>query len=407
MMTPKVYTVTQLNARVGALIASDPELQIVFIEGELSNVHMNLKSGHLYFSLKDKDSVIRAVMFSWAVRNLRFKPEDGMKVIMRAQVTVYEAGGQYQLRVEDMQPDGVGVLAMQLEQLKKKLGAQGLFDPEHKKPIPAIPETVGVITSPTGAALRDIMDIIGRRFPSVEIILAPVLVQGDGAPEQLIRAVKMFSEHHAADVLIIGRGGGSMEDLWAFNDEGLARAIYDCPIPVISAVGHESDTTIADYVADLRAPTPSAAAELAVFDYAVFANKMDTYRSRLTHAALQTVREKKDTLRTRSLRLAYLHPSTRIREMKKDLRQKADRLSADMKQVLEGASHKLALSAQRISSLSPQDKINQGYAFLAGKNGEPITDISKVHIGETMRAYVSDGWIEAQVTDVEKGKNYD
>ena len=255
-------------------------------------------------------------------------------------------------------------------------------------------------------AIRDIYNVAERGNPHGKFILEPVIVQGEEAPESIIAGLKRIAGY-PVDVVIVGRGGGSIEDLWAFNDERVAQAIFDCPVPVISAVGHESDTTIADYVADLRAPTPSAAAELAVFDYAVFANKMDTYRSRLTHAALQTVREKKDTLRTRSLRLAYLHPSTRIREIKKDLRQKADRLSADMKQILEGASHKLALSAQRISSLSPQDKINQGYAFLAGKNGEPITDISKVHIGETMRAYVSDGWIEAQVTDVEKGKNYD
>lgn len=215
MITPKVFTVSQLNSHISNLIASDPQLQTIFIEGELSNVNINIKSGHMYFSLKDKNSVVRAVMFSWNVRNLRFRPEDGMKVIMRAQVTVYEPSGQYQLRVEDMQPDGVGVLAMQLEQLKKKLGAEGLFAEEHKKPIPAIPKTVGIITSPTGAALRDILDIIGRRYPCVDIVIAPTLVQGEEAPAQLISAVQTFSQHHAADVLIIGRGGGSMEDLWA------------------------------------------------------------------------------------------------------------------------------------------------------------------------------------------------
>ena len=236
MITPKVFTVSQLNARISNLIASDEELQMIFIEGELYNVNLNTKSGHLYFSLKDINAVVRAVMFSWSVRNLRFRPEDGMKVIMRAQVTVYEPAGQYQLRVEDMQPDGVGVLAMQFEQLKKKLSAEGLFDQKHKKPIPAFPKTVGIITSPTGAALRDIMDIIGRRYPCVELVLAPVPVQGEEAPSQLISAVELFSEHFAADVIIIGRGGGSMEDLWAFNDEGLARAIYACEIPVISAV---------------------------------------------------------------------------------------------------------------------------------------------------------------------------
>ena len=262
--TPKVFTVSQLNERISGLIASDSELQTIFIEGELSNLRMNAQSGHLYFSLKDSKSVVRAVMFSWALKNLRFLPEDGMKVIMRAQVTVYEPMGQYQLKAEDMQPDGVGVLTMQLEQLKKKLDAEGLFDPAHKKPLPKYPRTVGIITSPTGAALRDMLDIIGRRYPCAEVVLAPVLVQGEAAPAQLINAVNLFSESRAADVVIIGRGGGSMEDLWAFNHEALARAVYECEVPIISAVGHETDTTLCDFVSDLRAPTPSAAAELAV-----------------------------------------------------------------------------------------------------------------------------------------------
>ena len=396
MMTPKVYTVTQLNARVGALIASDPELQIVFIEGELSNVHMNLKSGHLYFSLKDKDSVIRAVMFSWAVRNLRFKPEDGMKVIMRAQVTVYEAGGQYQLRVEDMQPDGVGVLAMQLEQLKKKLGAQGLFDPEHKKPIPAIPETVGVITSPTGAALRDIMDIIGRRFPSVEIILAPVLVQGDGAPEQLIRAVKMFSEHHAADVLIIGRGGGSMEDLWAFNDEGLARAIYDCPIPVISAVGHETDTTICDFVSDLRAPTPSAAAELAVPNRVdLYANLISMYRR-----GINAFNTKNDSLNQQVEQISRLISAHSPMPVVENHLQMLNQFSFRAKKATEGALQRSSALAQelfsKVEALNPVAVLNRGFAYVKREEIQ-ICSSEMLKKGDVIDIIFKDGSVKAKI----------
>lgn len=396
MMTPKVFTVSQLNARVSALITSDPELQTVFIEGELSNVHMNLKSGHLYFSLKDKDSVIRAVMFSWAVRGLRFTPEDGMKVIMRAQVTVYEAGGQYQLRVEDMQPDGVGALAMQLEQLKKKLGAQGLFDPEHKKPIPAIPETIGVITSPTGAALRDIMDIIGRRFPSVEIILAPVLVQGEGAPEQLIRAVKLFSEYYAADVLIIGRGGGSMEDLWAFNDEELARAIYDCPIPVISAVGHETDTTICDFVSDLRAPTPSAAAELAVPNRVdLYANVISLYRRGIT--AFNT---KNDQLNQQIDQLSRLISAHSPMPVVENRLQMLDQLLARSQKATESSLQRATAHSQelfvKVEALNPVAVLNRGFASV--KRGEEYIDSAhSLNKGDMIDITFKDGKVKAEI----------
>lgn len=396
MITPKVFTVSQLNARISALIASDPELQTIFIEGELSNVNMNRKSGHLYFSLKDKDSVVRAVMFSWSVRNLRFHPVDGMKVIIRAQVNVYEAGGQYQLRVEDMQPDGVGALAMQLEQLKTKLGAEGLFAAEHKKPIPEMPNTVGVITSPTGAALRDIMDIIGRRFPCVEIVLAPVLVQGDGAPAQLINAVRTFSDHLAADVLIIGRGGGSMEDLWAFNDEGLARAIYDCEIPVISAVGHETDTTICDFVSDLRAPTPSAAAELAVPNRVdLMENIVETYR-RGTGALENRIRLLQNETDHMSRLTAAHSPLPAV----ENLAQIVDQLFLRAQNAAENRYQTTAARSQelftKLEALNPAAVLNRGFAYLM-KGEKNVRSVKDVQSGDLLDVTLKDGAIRTKV----------
>lgn len=396
MATPKVFTVSQLNSHIADLIASDQELQMIFIEGELSNVNINAKSGHIYFSLKDKDSVIRAVMFSWSARNLRFRPESGMKVIMRAQVTVYEAGGQYQLRVEDMQPDGVGVLALQLEQLIKKLDAEGLFAAEHKKPIPAFPKIIGIITSPTGAALRDIMDIIGRRYPCVELVLAPVLVQGEEAPSQLIRAVKLFSDNKAADVIIIGRGGGSMEDLWAFNDEGLARAIYDCEIPVISAVGHETDTTICDFVSDLRAPTPSAAAELAV------PNKIDLldvvqnlFRQAIT--SVNNLIEAKDQDSQKLGELVSAHsPMDSLEqyvELTESFAARATQAANHDIDTLTASSHELF---SKVEALNPVAVLNRGYAYITHDDNN-VSSVHDVESGDSIDVRLKDGSFTAIV----------
>ena len=396
MITPQVFTVSQINSRVSSLIASDPALQTVFVEGELSNVNINSKSGHMYFSLKDSKSVIRAVMFAWSVRNLRFRPEDGMKVIMRAQVTVYEPAGQYQLRVEDMQPDGVGVLAMQLEQLKKKLGSEGLFAAEHKKPIPAMPKTVGVITSPTGAALRDIMQIIGRRFPIAQIVLAPVLVQGEEAPAQLARAVRLFSDQRVADVLIIGRGGGSMEDLWAFNDEDLARAIYDCEIPVISAVGHETDFTICDFVSDLRAPTPSAAAELAVPDSADLNAVIDSalYKVRSSlYNRMTLLRQQYD--RSSKLIEAY-SPFEEVNKQRKFIDALSDRakyLAESRLSTAQAAAGELIAKAQ---ALDPLAVLNRGFSYVV-KDDHPAVSVYDIKSGDMVDIVFKDGRVKAEI----------
>ena len=259
MQNTLVLSVSQLNRYIKMNFDADENLANIFISGEISNFTNHYRTGHLYFTLKDDSAAVRAVMFNSSAKRLKFMPEDGMKVIARGRVSVYEASGQYQLYVDDMQPDGVGALNLAYEQLKDKLQKEGLFSELHKKPLPPYAEKVGVITSPTGAAVRDIINVLGRRFPYAEIVFCPVLVQGDGAHLQLTDAVNLFNSERAADVIIIGRGGGSIEDLWEFNDEGLARAVYNSEIPVISAVGHETDFTICDFVADMRAPTPSAA----------------------------------------------------------------------------------------------------------------------------------------------------
>lgn len=395
-MFSKVLTVSQLNSYIGGLIASDGNLQGLLVEGELSNVNINSKSGHMYFSVKDKNSVIRAVMFSWSVRNLKFRPADGMKVIIRAQVTVYEPSGQYQLRVEDMQPDGVGALAMQLEQLKKKLNAEGLFDDSHKKPLPDFPRTVGVITSPTGAALRDICDILGRRFPCAEVVLAPVLVQGEEAPAQLIRAVNMFSVNNAADVIIIGRGGGSMEDLWAFNDEGLARAIYECRIPVISAVGHETDVTICDFVSDLRAPTPSAAAELAVPDRVdLYANIVSVYREGTSALYGKLNLYQNDT--ERLYRLTEAHsPALKTDKYTELVTSYAARAHNTANARFDGVLAQSRELFSKLEALNPMAVLNRGFAYVS-KEGKNVASAKDVKSGDIVDIRLRDGSLKAEI----------
>lgn len=397
MNTPKIITVSQLNFYLKSLIDNDQNLRFVFLEGEISNLTDHYSSGHIYFSLKDEKSVVKAVMFSYAAKNLKFKPENGMKVILRARVSVYEPSGQYQLYVEDMQPDGVGALSLQFEQLKEKLSKEGLFDKAHKKPIPTFPETIGVITSPTGAAVRDILNILSRRYPSADIVMCPVLVQGENAASQLTQAIKRFSESKIADVVIIGRGGGSQEDLWAFNDENLARAIYDCETPVISAVGHETDFTICDFVSDLRAPTPSAAAELAVPDKDELTAELMAQRQYLSALIDKKLLSFESSLDNSSRLLSAYSPLNIIEIGEKDMKNLSDRMLSVSKQLIENNTKNLTETASKLSALNPVAVLMRGYSYITDTDNKTVSSVSDVNVGDKINIKVSDGTLSAVV----------
>ena len=397
MNTPKIITVSQLNFYLKSLIDNDQNLRFVFLEGEISNLTDHYSSGHIYFSLKDEKSVVKAVMFSYAAKNLKFKPENGMKVILRARVSVYEPSGQYQLYVEDMQPDGVGALSLQFEQLKEKLSKEGLFDKAHKKPIPTFPETIGVITSPTGAAVRDILNILSRRYPSADIVMCPVLVQGENAASQLTQAIKRFSESKIADVVIIGRGGGSQEDLWAFNDENLARAIYDCETPVISAVGHETDFTICDFVSDLRAPTPSAAAELAVPDKDELTAELMAQRQYLSALIDKKLLSFESSLDNSSRLLSAYSPLNIIEIGEKDMINLSDRMLSVSKQLIENNTKNLTETASKLSALNPVAVLMRGYSYITDTDNKTVSSVNDVNVGDKISIKVSDGILSAVV----------
>lgn len=374
-------TVTQVNRFLKSLIDGDGRLSDIYIAGEISNFTQNARSGHMYFSLKDESSAIRAVMFANAAGRLRFRPEDGMRVIIRGRVSVYEPAGQYQLYAEDMQPDGVGALSLAFEQLKARLAAEGLFDRERKRTIPVCPMRIGLITSPTGAALQDMLNIIGRRWPICEAVLCGVQVQGAGAPGQLIAALKTLNLLEACDVIIIGRGGGSMEDLWAFNHEGLARAVAASKIPVISAVGHETDFTICDFAADLRAPTPSAAAELCTPDCQ---GLMDSIRSYNVYFH----RKARDTLAYYRQSLDLLMGGSLLSDRGGYVKLRRDtvdgltvRLDGAIKDKLSGCKNELVLAAAKLDVLSPLKALSRGYAVVYHE-GKAVRDLSALPEGE-------------------------
>lgn len=394
---PKVISVSQLNFYVKSLLDNDMNLNAVFITGEISNLTDHYKSGHIYLSLKDEKSVIRAVMFAGNARNLKFKLENGMKIIACGRVTVYEPTGQYQLYIESMQPDGIGALSLAYEQLKNKLEKLGMFDSSKKKTIPRYPRNIGVITSPTGAAVQDIKNILTRRFPCVNIIMAPVLVQGDSAPAQLVDAVKKMDDNSLADVIIIGRGGGSIEDLWAFNSEELAYAIYNCRTPVISAVGHETDFTICDFVSDLRAPTPSAAAELAVPDkneLLSYYNSQRQYLSAMIDSKIQTELKKLDNLKAQTQSNS---PSVKIN----DYRNTLDLLNEKMQSVClrryENSLQNVKALGTQLEALNPVSVLQRGYSF-AEKDGKVISSVKELKTDDVFELNLKDGKISAKVT---------
>ena len=393
---PRVLSVSQINFYIKSIIENDGSLQFVLVTGEISNLTVHQRSGHIYLSLKDSNSVISAVMFAGNARRLKFRLENGMKVICRGRISVYEPSGRYQLYIEDMQSDGVGALTLAFEQLKKSLAQKGLFDNAHKKPLPKFPKTIGVITSPTGAAVQDITNIIRRRFPSADIVLAPVLVQGESAPEQLVRAVNKFSASKIADVIIIGRGGGSAEDLWAFNDEQLAYAVYNCETPIISGVGHETDFTVCDFVADVRASTPSAAAELAVPDRQELMSyyfKQKQYISAMLDRKIKTAQLR---LENQQRRMSASSPKLKAEQLEKQLSAKSEKLTRFMKIYISDKENKLFAAKGKLDGLNPLNVLNRGYA-IAEKDEKIITSSKQLKDGDDFTVILSDGKINAKV----------
>lgn len=390
-----VYTVKQVNSYIKNMFTQDFMLNRIYVKGEVSNCKYHT-SGHIYFSLKDESGTIACVMFAGSRAGLSFRMKEGQQVIVLGSISVYERDGKYQLYAREIVPDGAGLLYEKFEALKKELAEMGMFAPEYKQPIPKYVRTVGIVTAPTGAAVRDIINIAGRRNPYVQLILYPALVQGEGAAESIVKGVHAL-EAKQVDVIIVGRGGGSIEDLWAFNEEAVARAVFDCTVPVISAVGHETDTTITDYVADLRAPTPSAAAELAVYEYREVKEIMLNCAQRMRRAVLIRADAQRARLKQMELRLKFAHPRQKLNEKRQYCVELEDRLRNLMDRRLIAEKHRLALSAEKMKGLSPLEKLNQGFSFVQDENGRNIKSIRQVRQGERLTVYVTDGKIETEV----------
>lgn len=426
-MTNSMLSVSQLNRYVKALLDENKLLTRLLVKGEISNLSDHYSSGHLYISLKDAGASVRAVMFKSYAQQLRFRPRNGQTVIASCSVSLYERDGTYQLYVYDLQPDGAGALALAFQQLKEKLAGEGLFAPEHKKPIPPLPQTVGVVTSASGAALQDILNILGRRYPLARVVLAPALVQGEGASDSLIAALCALNEQVECDVIILGRGGGSAEDLWAFNSEALARAIYDSAVPVISAVGHETDFTIADFVADLRAPTPSAAAELVSPDLSDLREELTGLQVRMegllerrlarlsqrlelcrSHRALQSpiavVAGYEQRLQRNRRRLVSAL-DIRLREGERRLESERSGLASAGHAVLRIREQQLTGRVRLLGSLSPLNVLARGYAIAFDQNEKAVTDSAAVQPGDRLHIRLARGELAAKVIEAAKEKS--
>ena len=395
-----VYTVRQVNSYIKNMFAQDFMLNRIYVKGEVSNLKYHT-SGHIYFSLKDESGTIACVMFAGSRSGLSFRMEEGQQIIVLGVVDVYARDGKYQLYARKIVRDGVGLLYERFELLKKELQEMGMFAPEYKQKIPKYIRRLGVVTAPTGAAVRDIINITKRRNPFVQIILYPALVQGEGAAESIVKGIHAL-EAEKVDVMIVGRGGGSMEDLWAFNEEAVARAVFDCSVPVISAVGHETDTTIIDFVADLRAPTPSAAAELAVYDFMEMKKNLKLREEKLLHFMQLILERKRQKLEQYSLRMRAYHPQQQLNEQRQFAADAENRLRREMMRRLEQEKYRLGLMAERLKGLSPLEKLSQGYAYVENSSGANVRTVSNVKQGEQITVYVTDGRIRAEVTGVEK-----
>ena len=397
---PLVLSVSQLNRYVKSRMDADENLYNVFLVGEISNFTDHYKTGHYYFSLKDETAQIKAVMFRQNALKLKFRPENGLKVIVRGRVSLYEAAGSYQVFADDMQPDGVGALNLAFEQLKERLEQEGLFDAAHKKTLPRYPQRIGVITSETGAAVQDILQILCRRFPYAEVVLAPVLVQGDGAPAQMVEALDALNALNNIDVIIIGRGGGSAEDLWAFNDERLAYAVYRSRIPVISAVGHETDFTICDFVADLRAPTPSAAAELAVPDQTELRAELYGILYKLQQSVMAGVREQRLQFERLLQKSALSNPQTFFDAKRMHLLAQTTHFAHLESEILHRARIRLQKNAAKLQALSPLAVLARGYSVTMQTDGTVITSTEQISPDENVQIQFHNGKAVCTVKEI-------
>lgn len=395
----EILTVSQLNRYVKSLLDGDFRLRDLFLRGEISNYTRHYRSGHLYFTLKEGGSVVKAVMFAGYAQELAFEPENGMSVILRCSVSLYERDGSYQIYVYEMQPDGRGALQVAFEQLYRKLQVQGLFDETNKKPIPRFAQRIGVVTSETGAALQDILNILSRRCPMAQVVLAPALVQGREAPDSLIAALQALDEWGKCDVIIIGRGGGSMEDLWCFNDERLVRQIVACHTPIISAVGHETDFTLCDYAADLRAPTPSAAAELASVKMEQLEERLEILADRTKRAAGHCLAQKEQQLQRLSLQLTHLTPERRLQEYAEKLQNLWYMIQSSEKSVIIKKQEALRLQSARLQALDPMARLAGGYSMVL-KDGRVLSSIQQAQEGDHLQVRLHDGTLRVLTEEV-------
>lgn len=394
----KVYSVSQINLYIKNMFANDYALNNIYIKGEVSNCKYHT-SGHIYFTLKDTSGQMAAVMFAGQRSGLKFRMEEGQSVIVLGSVSVYERDGKYQLYAREILLDGAGVLYQKFEELKRKLEIEGLFSATHKKPIPAYPQKIGVVTAKTGAAIQDIINIAARRNPYIQLVLYPAIVQGDAAAASIVKGISVLDKMNM-DIIIVGRGGGSIEDLWAFNEEVVARAIYQCQTPVISAIGHETDTTIADFVSDMRAPTPSAAAELATYKISDLLEQIVDYNMDLNHIMKRKTAYYRSLLEQKKLKLEHASPIYQIRQKKQHLMEYENRITDLMQRKLQDKRHALELYMAKMNGLSPIGKLNQGYALVSNLENQVVNSIEKVKVEDVLTISVRDGEIEAKVLNI-------
>ncbi|MBQ2770406.1 MAG: exodeoxyribonuclease VII large subunit [Clostridia bacterium] len=399
MSTEQRFTVSGLNEYVSGLLAADPFLTDLTVEGEITGFKRHT-SGHLYFSLKDANALVRCVMFRQQALKLNFLPRDGMQVTLKGYASLFQRDGSFQLYAKSMEKQGQGDLYRRFLALKAELEEKGFFDPDRKRPIPVLPKCVGIVTSDTGAALQDILNIMKRRFPLMDVCICPARVQGEGAAAEIASGIRRMNKAGQADVLIVGRGGGSMEDLWAFNEPEVAQAIFESRIPIISAVGHETDFTIADFVADLRAPTPSAAAELAVPEYEACRNLIQNQRRRIVRALSADLQAKKDGLRLIGLSAGMQLPKRKLDAARQDLANLQDRILEAPKLKLLSHKERLTLIKARLEALGPNQVLRRGYAYLSNEKGRAVSSVGDLSSGEGFIAHLSDGTIQATVKQI-------